>query len=159
MLKRTYGPAAALVSCLLAGGTLGAQDARPNPLAAIKALKCSFPISAAGSWKEGEPQAQVKTGPLLTFQYTEIDAAESTARVIGLASSGHVVAQLFGANLHFLDMRATGSLMLTTVFGQESRDRKLKAVYTRADYLPISVPGFVNTPEVSQHYGECEVAQ
>ena len=153
-----YVASGILVSWLLAAGIGQAQTA-PNPLAAVKALKCTFPISASGTWKNGEPTAQLKTGPLVVFEYTEIDTAESTARVIGLVSSGHVVAQLFGANLHFLEMRSTGSLMLTTVFNQETRDKKLKAVYTRADYLPISIPGFTNSPEVSQHYGECEITQ
>lgn len=152
-----YAAAGALVSWLLATGAGQAQT--PNPLAAIRALKCTFPISASGTWKEGQPTALIKNGPVMAFQYTDIDTAESTANVVGLSSSGHVVAQLFGANLHFLEMRSTGSLMLTTVFSQETGPRKLKAVYTRADYLPISIPGFTNTPEVSQHYGECEIAQ
>jgi hypothetical protein len=134
-----------------------AQNSAPNVLTGIKNLKCSFAISASGSWVNGEAQAAIKKGPLTTFEYREIDTTESTANVVGLASSGHVVAQLFGANLHFLEMRSTGSLMLTTVFTQESRDKKLKAVYTRADYLPLSIPGFANSPEVSQHYGECEI--
>jgi hypothetical protein len=137
--------------------TVHAQNSAPNVLTGIKNLKCSFSISASGSWVNGEAQAAIKKGPLTTFEYREIDTTESTANVVGLASSGHVVAQLFGANLHFLEMRSTGSLMLTTVFTQESRDKKLKAVYTRADYLPLSIPGFANAPEVSQHYGECEI--
>jgi hypothetical protein len=153
-----YAAAGVLVSWLLATG-IGQAQTTPNPLAAIKALKCTFPISASGTWNDGEPTAEIKTGPVMAFEYTEIDTAESTARVIGLVSSGHVVAQLFGANLHFLEMRSTGSLMLTTVFNQETKGKKLKAVYTRADYLPISIPGFTNSPEVSQHYGECEIAQ
>ena len=151
--------AAGAVALLLgASATSAAQNTAPNALTGIKNLKCSFAISASGTWtKEGEPQAQIKKGPLTTFEYRDIDTTESTANVVGLASSGHVVAQLYGANLHFLEMRSTGSLMLTTVFTQESRDKKLKAVYTRADYLPIAIPGFVTQPEVSQHYGECEI--
>jgi hypothetical protein len=153
-------PVAAVVLGFVAGvsSAAHAQNSAPNVLTGIKNLKCSFAISASGSWtKEGEAQAAIKKGPLTTFEYREIDTTESTANVVGLASSGHVVAQLFGANLHFLEMRSTGSLMLTTVFTQESRDKKLKAVYTRADYLPLSIPGFANAPEVSQHYGECEI--
>lgn len=150
--------AGAVALVLGASGTLRAQNSAPNVLTGIKNLKCSFAISAAGTWgKDGEPQAVLRKGPLTTFEYREIDTTESTANVVGLASTGHVVAQLFGANLHFLEMRSTGSLMLTTVFTQESRDKKLKAVYTRADYLPIAIPGFVTQPEVSQHYGECEI--
>jgi len=150
--------AGAVLALVLAAGTAQAQNAAPNALTAIKNLKCTFSIGATGSWqKDGEALAQIKKGPVTSFEYRDIDTAESTANVVGLASSGHVVAQLFGANLHFLEMRSTGSLMLTTVFTQESRDKKLKAVYTRADYLPIAIPGFVTQPEVSQQYGECEI--
>jgi hypothetical protein len=157
MPKISWVTTGALVLFLFASAGLDAQTPALNLLAAIKNLKCSFSMSASGTWQKGEPQARIKMGPVTTFQYTEIDTAESTANVVGLASSGHVVAQLFGANLHFLEMRSTGSLMLTTVFAQESHDKKLKAVHTRADYLPISIPGFVTQPEVSQHYGECEI--
>lgn len=152
-----------LVAAAVVGFVIGAADAAraqntaPNVLTGIKNLKCSFSISASGRWVNGEAEAAIKKGPLTTFEYRDIDTTESTANVVGLASSGHVVAQLFGANLHFLEMRSTGSLMLTTVFTQESRDKKLKAVYTRADYLPLTIPGFANAPEVSQHYGECEI--
>jgi hypothetical protein len=58
-----------------------------------------------------------------------------------------------------MDIRPEGSLTITTVFSQESRNRKLKAVYTRTDYLPISMPGFASQPEVSQQYGECEAGR
>ena len=150
--------AGVLALVLAAPGTLRAQNTAPNVLTGIKNLKCTFAVGASGSWlKDGEPQATIKKGPVTTFEYRDIDTTESTANVVGLASSGHVVAQLFGANIHFLEMRSTGSLMLTTVFTQESRDKKLKAVYTRADYLPIAIPGFANSPEVSQQYGECEI--
>jgi hypothetical protein len=56
-----------------------------------------------------------------------------------------------------MDIRPAGGLNITSVFQQVSRDQKLKAVYTRVDYLPISLPGYITQPEVSQHYGECEV--
>ena len=150
--------AGAVLALVLAAGSAQAQNTAPNALTGIKNLKCSFSIGATGTWqKDGEAVAQIKKGPLTSFEYRDIDTTESTANVVGLASTGHVVAQLFGANLHFLEMRSTGSLMLTTVFTQESRDKKLKAVYTRADYLPIAIPGFVTQPEVSQQYGECEI--
>ncbi len=150
---------AGAVALVLGGSaTLRAQNTVANVLTGIKNLKCTFSVGASGTWqKDGEALATLKKGPTTTFEYRDIDTTESTANVVGLASSGHVVAQLFGANIHFLEMRSTGSLMLTTVFTQESRDKKLKAVYTRADYLPIAIPGFANSPEVSQQYGECEI--
>jgi hypothetical protein len=114
-------------------------------------------MSVAASWQNGEPQAQVKKAATLTFQIDEIDVQEATARFVPLASEPqHIVARLSGANLYFLDIRPTGSLSITTVFGQQSRGGKLKAVYMRTDFLVVSIPGFVAAPEASQYYGECE---
>ena len=157
MPKSKYVTAATLVTWLVAAGPLSAQDDAPNPLADVTSLACSFPISATAGWEDGEPQARVRKGPVLMFEYVDIDTSVSTARVIGLSTEGNLVVQLHGANLHFLELRTTGSINITTVFSQESRDKKLKAVHARADYLPIDIPGFVNDPEVSQHYGECEI--
>ena len=53
----------------------------------------------------------------------------------------------------------TGSVNITTVFSQEARDKKMKAVHSRHDYLQMSLPGFVSEPTVSQYYGECETGQ
>jgi len=128
-----------------------------NPLSSVKALACTFPVSTAGAWESGEATAQVKRGTPLSFRFTDIDTQESTADVVGMASVSHVIAQLSGWNLHFLDIRPTGSLTITTVFAQESREKKLKAVHTRTDYLPAAIPGFIARPDVFQYYGECEV--
>jgi len=156
MLTSRYA-AAALLSVVFASAQLHAQGGAEKMLASIRTLKCTFSVQSSAKWQNGEPQAVIRMGPTLTFQYTDVNPSESSANVEGLASEGHVVVQLLGANMHFLEMKNTGSLMLTTVFGQESKNKKLKAIYTRADFLPISVPGFENTPEVSQHYGECEI--
>ena len=153
-----YTAAAVLLSVVFASGTLHAQQSPAEKvLASIKNLKCTFSVQSRGTWVDGVPQATVRMGPTLTFSYNEVNPTEGSANVEGLASEGHVVVQLLGANMHFLEMKNTGGLMLTTVFGQASTGKKLKAIYTRADFLPITVPGFENSPEVSQHYGECEI--
>ena len=157
MRTSVYTAAAVLLSVVFASGTLHAQSPAEKVLASIKTLKCTFSVQSTAKWVEGVPQAQVRMGPTLTFTYYEVNPSESSANVEGLASEGHVVVQLVGANMHFLEMKNTGGLMLTTVFGQVTTNRKLKAIYTRADFLPISVPGFENSPDVSQHYGECEI--
>lgn len=160
MRTSVYTTAAVLLSVVFASGTLlHAQSPAEKVLASIKTLKCTFSVQSRATWVDGVPQAQIRMGPTLTFQYNEVNPSESSANVEGLASEGHVVVQLVGANMHFLEMKNTGGLMLTTVFGQVTTNRKLKAIYTRADFLPISVPGFENSPEVSQHYGECEILQ
>lgn len=147
-----------LIPSTVSAGQRGQAPAAPvNPFETVTSMKCTFQVSAHGTWPMGVPEAQIKSGGTLTMQFVDIDVAESTARVFGLSTVGELVAQLRGWNLHFLDMRSTGGLMVTTVFGQQSRDGKLKAAYTRADYLPIIIPGFASAPEVSQHYGECEL--
>ena len=115
---------------------LGREPA-PRP----SSLSCVFSLQTSGSWVDGEPSAAVKQAGRLELQFVDIDTAGGTAEVVGV-SSNHIVAQLSGWNLHFLDIRPAGSLTITTVFGQESRDGKLKAVHSRTDYLPVSIPGF-----------------
>jgi hypothetical protein len=79
--------------------------------------------------------------------------------MVGVSSGQHVTASLSGSNLHIMDLRSSGSLTITTVFGQETKDGKLKAVHTRTDYLQMSLPGFLSEPEVAQYYGDCEIVQ
>jgi hypothetical protein len=122
----------------------------------VSSLNCTFPVSVTTVWKDGEPEVQVKKTPVLTFQIDQIDVQEGSARMVGVASGQHVTASLSGSNLHIMDLRSSGSLTITTVFGQESKDGRLRAVHTRTDYLRYSVPGFVSQPEISQHYGDCE---
>jgi hypothetical protein len=152
---------AALGALLLASPALRAQVQTPNPnfnpLTGVTALNCTFPVSVATTWKDGEPEAVVRKTPVLTFVIDQIDVGEGSARMVGVSSGQHVTASLSGSNLHIMDLRSSGSLTITTVFAQETKDGKLKAVHTRTDYLRYSVPGFVSQPEVSQHYGECEV--
>jgi hypothetical protein len=137
-----------------------AQQQPLTMLAAVKAIKCTFPVTVTNEWVNGEPQPQVKKAAVLTFSFDEIDTQEGSARFVGPTTAPeHIVAQLSGANLHFMDIRASGSLSITTVFAQESRPKKLKAVYTRTDFLPVTMPGFSAQPEVSQRYGECEILE
>ena len=53
----------------------------------------------------------------------------------------------------------TGTLNITTVFVGEPNARVFRAVHARHDYLPMSLPGFVSEPSVSQHYGTCEATK
>lgn len=128
------------------------------PLATVKSLKCAFPVYASTTWRAGEPQVQVKMTEIV-LTYTEIDAQEGTARLFGLSNVGELVARVSTFSLHLLEITSSGSLKVTTVFSQESRPGKLKAVYAQHDYLRMSIPGFEAEPTVSQYYGECEVVQ
>jgi len=147
---------AALLAALVPAQRRG--EPAPNVFSTAKAIKCDFPVMVQAEWVNGEPQPQIKKSAVLTFSFDQIDIGEGSARFVGpTAAPEHIVAQLSGANLHFIDIRPTGSLSITTVFTQASRENKLKAVYTRSDYLAVQMPGFVAQPEVSQRYGECEI--
>ena len=131
-----------------------AQDP-PNPLATAKALKCRFPVSSAGAWKEGQPVPNLRTQEL-NLDVKNINTQESTAEITGTAGTAFVSAVLSGWSLYFVET-SVGQLNVTTVFAQETAPKKLKAVHSRHEYLQMSVGRFVSEPSVSQSYGDCEI--
>ena len=158
-MKGKHYAAAAILACICGSSAVNAQ-AIPNRLSGIKSLKCEFSASAVGKWQKGEAVSQAKSGGLLSFSIDRIDTDDGSARFIGIAAPpADILAQLRGWVVHFVDARPDGGLNVTTVFSQESRDRKLKAVYMRTSYLPIDLPGFQAEPEVAQYYGECEAGR
>jgi hypothetical protein len=129
----------------------------PNPLAALKRLKCRFPAATSAVWKGAEPQAQVKTQELL-FDINAIDVQDGTAEYYGTAGRAYVTAVLSGWSLYFVE-NAVGQLNVTTVFAQEASPKRLKAVHSRHGYLQMTVGRFISEPSVSQSYGDCEVLE
>jgi hypothetical protein len=150
---------ALLIGFLASAAVLGqAQPAEPpNPLAALKRLKCRFPVATSAVWKGGEAQAQVRTQELL-FDIDAIDVQDGTAEYLGTAGRAYVTAVLSGWSLYFVE-NAVGQLNVTTVFAQEASPNKLKAVHSRHGYLQMTVGRFIAEPSVSQNYGECEVVE
>lgn len=150
---------ALLVGSLASAAVLGqAQPAEPpNPLAALKRLKCRFPVATSAVWKGGEAQAQLRTQELL-FDINAIDVQDGTAEYLGTAGRAYVTAVLSGWSLYFVE-NAVGQLNVTTVFAQEASPKKLKAVHSRHGYLQMTVGRFIAEPSVSQNYGECEVVE
>jgi hypothetical protein len=143
---------------LLAGSLAGrAQSTDKNPLASVKSLKCRFPVYSVGSWKNGEAKAEIRQAQQFNLDIDEIDADGGTARVTGTSGPTHVTALLTISSLHFVERTVTGTLTITTVFASEGNTRTFRAVHSRHDYLPMSLPGYVSEPSVSQNYGTCEV--
>jgi len=136
-----------------------AQGTDKNPLAQVKSLKCRFTIYSSGSWKNGEPQAQIRQPEQLTLDVDEIDTDSGSARVTGTSGPADVVSLLTVSSLHLMERSVTGTLNITTVFVGEPNAKTFRAVHARHDYLPMSLPGFVSEPSVSQHYGMCEVVK
>ncbi len=136
------------------------QSFSSDQLASIRRMRCIFPVATIGGWDGGQAQAQVRTGGVLSLQIDAIDSQDGSARVAGVgATDSHVVARLSERSLHFLETDVTGGLSVTTVFAEQSREGKLKAVHSRTSYLPVDLPGFSAEPSVSQYYGECEIAR
>jgi hypothetical protein len=137
---------------LLSGAVLAQSSEKKNPLAGIRMLKCSFPVSATGSWKDWTPKAEIQPGPELTLVIDEIDIDGGTARI----GTTHTTALLTQNSVHFMERTMAGSLTMITVLSQKGPKGTLRAVRSRHDYLQMAIPGFVAEPNVSQHYGECE---
>jgi hypothetical protein len=145
--------------CLLVSSGLDAQEG--PALATVKSVKCTFPILATGTWKNGKPEAAVKPAGL-SLEFDSVNVDEGTAVVFansgGTASKSDILVRLSKGNLHFVQMFIDGPLYTTTIFPNETRARKLQAVHTRHEFTAgVSLPGFTWQPE--QYYGECEVHQ
>jgi hypothetical protein len=118
-----------------------------------KALKCEFPVLTTGTWKEGEPQAEVKSSKL-SLRFELINTEEGTAQFAGPFGSSDIVVRLFPSSLHLIQMVDSGALYITTVFEKVTHSGRLQAVHTRHEYTEVSLPGFTSRPE--QYFGECE---
>jgi hypothetical protein len=158
MLKTQVGALAAVAILVNAHAGSG-QSVERNPLARIKSVKCRFPVYSTGSWKNGEPQAQVKQPQEFSVEIDEIDADGGTARTFGTSGAVHVTALLTVSSLHFMERTVAGTLNITTIFAPEGGSGRLRAVHSRHSYLQLSIPGLVSEPSVSQNYGTCEPGQ
>ena len=150
-----------LLAVLLSIGAVGprAQSTDKNPLAGVKSLKCKFPVYVVGTWKSGESQAQVKQAQEFSLEFDQINTEDGDARVTGTAGATHITALLTVSSLHFMERSVLGTLNITTVFTGEANAKRFRAVHSRHDYLPMSLPGYVSEPTVSQNYGYCDVGQ
>jgi hypothetical protein len=152
--------AAAMLMVLAFAHAASAQTTDKNPLAQVKSLKCRFAIYASGSWsKTQEASAQVRQPESLSLEIDEIDTDSGSGRVTGTAGPADVTALLTISSLHFMERSVTGTLNVTTVFSGDAGAKSFRAVHTRHDYLPMSLPGYESAPSVSQHYGVCELVK
>ena len=86
---------------------------KKNALEAIKMLKCSFPVSASGTWKDWTPNAAIQPGPELTLVIDEIDIDGGTARI----GTTHSTALLTQNSVHFMERTMAGSLTMIGALG------------------------------------------
>ena len=104
------------------------------------------------------PQAQIRQPEQLTLEVDEIDTDSGSGRVTGTSGPADVVSLLTVSSLHFMERSVTGTFNITTIFVGEPDAKTFRAVHSRHDYLPMSIPGFASEPSVTQHYGTCEAS-
>ena len=109
-----------------------------------------------GSWKGGVPASQIKQAEQFSLTIDEIDTDSGSGRVTGTSGPIEVTALLTVSSLHFMERTVTGTLNVTTIFVSEGGAKRFRAVHSRHDYLPMSIPGYVSEPTVSQNYGMCD---
>src|SRR5437867_1984955 len=111
-----------------AQGNAGGVQAKTS---VAKSLRCTFPLSATGTWKkDGPPDAAVRPATLVLI-FESIDTDEGTARLRSGSVGSEIVVRLSGGYLHFIQSFRTGPLYTTTVFDKETSGGKLKAVHSR----------------------------
>jgi hypothetical protein len=145
-------------AALLAGGdgSLAAQSKTADRLTEAKTLKCEFALQATGDWKDGRVTADVKPATL-AITFDNIDTDEGSATISGEFGPSEIIVKLSSGTLHFMQSFREGPLYATTVFGYESEPGRLRAVHTRHEYTPVSLPGFTSRPE--QYYGACQIVR
>jgi len=140
-------------SCLPAGSAR-AQDLTQARFVSIRRLQCVFTAAAAGLWQAGTAAVRPRSEVLLRLDIDAIDGQDGTATMRDVPeTAAHPIAQFSGWTLHIIQTDGTGGLSVTSVFARESRDGKLKAVHSRANYLPGGTPDV--EPSAQQFYGEC----
>ena len=132
-----------------------AGAAAQSRLATAKSIRCSFPLSATGTWKkDGQPDGAVKAADLV-LRFESIDADDGSAQLRNGTMTSDVIVRLTGGYLHLMQQFRTGPLYTTTVFDKDAPGGKLKAVHSRHEYFPVPLSGATSSPE--QYYGECEI--
>jgi hypothetical protein len=142
------------------GTAAGAQTASAQEpaekLLNARAVNCTFTTMASGTWNGGAAVAETKASKF-SLGFDQIDTDQGTARVIGAFGPSDIIVRFSAGTLHFVQAFREGPLYATTIFPQEPRDGKLKAVHTRHEYTEVRLPGFTSRPE--QYYGECEIVR
>lgn len=155
--------APAVTLCIVVSGALvGATPAHAQSreltdlLQHAASVECRFSRIATGDWQEGEP-ALTAAAAELEAAFTDIDVETGTAEAQGRFGASYIVVRYAGGYLHFLQTLNSGPIYLTTIFAEEARPGRLKAVQTRHEYTEIALPGYTSRPEM--YIGDCAVSR
>jgi hypothetical protein len=130
------------------------QD-RVNPLESASGLRCRFVLGVEANWKGDQPAAAVKPEET-SVVVSDIDVQGGTADVRGPEGRRFATAMLSGGSLYILQIER-GSLNVTSVFATETSPKRYKATHTRQNFVYLTVPPYIETPTVTQSYGDCAV--
>jgi hypothetical protein len=144
-----------ILSVAAAGVPAAAQTGAAQRLASVKSVACRFGAVAKGNWsKTGEPRGEVSKSEF-SVGFEQINADEGTAVAIGTFGPADIIVRFAVSTLHLVQSFNEGPLYVTSIFSDETPDRRFKAVHTRHEFTEVSLPGFTSRPE--QYYGTCEI--
>jgi len=133
-----------------------AQSAQ-GALGRAKAIKCSFPVMAVGTWGKEKPDIRVQPSTHPTMEFEQINTDEGTAVLKGDYGKYDIIVRYANGYLHFIQSFLDGPLYTTTVLEKTTASGKYKAMHSRHEYTDVALAGFTSSPE--QYYGECEVVR
>ena len=144
----------ALASVVPAGAQTTAQSlALEKKLLAAKTLKCKFSTVATGDWVEGGKTKATVAPAKVDVTFSAIDIDEGTAEADGGYGTSFISVKYSHGYLHFMQISDAGPLYITTVLLTETAPGHFKAIHTRHEWTPTSIPGFTSRPEM--YVGEC----
>lgn len=123
-------------------------------LIAAKRLECTFGTVATGDWEKGKQATKATVAPSkLTLAFFNIDLDEGTADSDSGFGATFISVKYAHGYLHFMQISDAGPLYLTTILATETVPGRFKAIHTRHEWTPASVPGFTSRPEL--YVGDC----
>jgi hypothetical protein len=154
----TIALAAALPFVLALTMPVGAQTAAQSlalekTLLAAKTLKCKFSTMATGDWVEGGKTKATVAASKIEVAFSSIDIDEGTAEADGGYGNAFISVKYAHGYLHFMQISDAGPLYITTVLVTETSPGHFKAIHTRHEWTPASIPGFTSRPEM--YVGDC----
>jgi hypothetical protein len=129
LMRKTVWIGFAAFTLLLVPCSKAAQQGKT---ATAKSLRCTFALSATGTWnKSGSAEAAVKPASLLLL-FDSINVDEGTAQLRNGSAGSDIIVRSGGGYLNFIQSFRSGPLYTTTVFEKENPGGKLKAVHSAA---------------------------
>jgi hypothetical protein len=155
MVRRSAFRVLVMLSVAAPAVPAAAQTGAAQRLASVKSVACTFRAVAKGNWtKTGEPQGEVSKSDL-AIGFEQINTDEGTAVAVGRFGPADITVRFAVSTLHLVQSFNEGPLYVTSIFSDETPDRRFKAVHTRHEFTEVSLPGFTSRPE--QYYGTCEI--